>query len=185
MNWFDIAILAVVIASVASGIFRGFTRSALGAVAFFAALILGFWFYIPVSFWLREYIHNKEAAGAVGFGLIFIGVVMVGGIAERISSRLIRSVHLTWLDRVLGGAFGLAYGCFMATILVLAFMTFAPRPALKVVAGSRSFPYFANAAQMLSGATPYEVREGYNRARRDLDTVLPDQLRKEFRRVDF
>ncbi|HLJ46504.1 MAG TPA: CvpA family protein [Bryobacteraceae bacterium] len=185
MNWFDIAIMAVVVASVASGVCRGFTRSALGAVAFFAAVILGFWFYIPVSFWLRQYIHNKEAAGAVGFGLIFMGVAMVGGIAERISSRLVRSVHLTWLDRILGGAFGLAYGCFMATILVLTFMTFAPRPVPKVVAGSRCFPYFENAAQMLSNATPYEVREGYNRARRDLDTVLPNNVRKEFRRVDF
>ena len=185
MNWIDLGIAVLILGSAASGIGRGFARSALGAAAFFAALILGFWFYIPVSFWLRQFIHNKEAAGAAGFMLVFIGVVMVGAIAERISSRLVRSAHLTWLDRMLGGAFGLAYGCFMATVLVLAFMTFAPRPLPKLVGQSRCVPYFENAAQMLSNATPDEVREGYNRARRDLDTVLPDQVRKEFRRVDF
>ncbi len=185
MNWIDVVIAVLILGSVGSGIARGFTRSALGAAAFFAALILGFWFYIPVSFWLRTYIHNKEAAGAVGFVLVFIGVAIVGGVAERISSRIVRSTHLTWLDRIFGGVFGLAYGCFMATILVLAFMTFAPRPMPNLVAGSRCLPYFENAAQMLSNATPYEVREGYNRARRDLDAVLPDNVRKEFRRVNF
>lgn len=175
MNWFDLALVIAVVASIVAGFVRGFTRTAIGFIAFLVAVICAFWFYVPLGLWLRAYIKSQPMADGAGFLLVFLGITMLGAVAE---CTLVKFVaHLTWLDRILGGAFGAVQGLLLATAGVLLFMAFAPTPLPKLVVGSRYAPYFENAAYALASAAPAQVQQGYLRARRDLEKVLPNRMK--------
>ena len=183
MNWFDLALVIAVVASIVAGFGRGFARTAIGFIAFLVAIICAFWFYVPLGLWLRAYIKSQPMADGAGFLLVFLGITMLGAVAECTIIKFVRGAHLTWLDRILGGAFGAVQGLLLATVGVLVFMAFAPTPLPKAVAGSRCAPYFENAAYALASAVPAQVQEGYLRARRDLERVLPDRIKRRIERL--
>lgn len=182
MNWFDAAVLAVIFVYVISGIAKGFGRSAIGFIAFAAAVLCALWFYVPLGFWLRSYIEPKSVGNGVGFLLIFVGVTILGGIAGHFASRFVQAAQLQWLDRPLGGAFGLLQGLVMAAIAVFALTAFSTRPMPAAVLHSRSLPLLEQTAYCVVSVAPPEVKDGFQRARRDLERVLPEHLRKQIDR---
>ena len=179
MNWFDLTLAAVVLVSVIAGIAKGFGRSAIGFLAFCLAIGCGLWFYAPLGFWLRSYIHPPPTANGVGFVLVFAAVMILGGWAEHQTARFIRQTDLKWLDRMLGGCFGIVQGAFSATIMVLCVMAFAPNPLPGMVMESRYASHLMDAASVIARSAPDEVKEGFERARRDLDKVLPERLKEQ------
>ena len=58
----------------------------------------------------------------LAFGLIFVGVLVIGGLLNYLISKLVEVTGLTGTDRLLGGVFGFARGM----ILVLAVLVFMP-----------------------------------------------------------
>jgi membrane protein required for colicin V production len=178
MNWFDLALAGVVLVSVITGMAKGFGRSAVGFLAFCLAIGCGLWFYGPFGFWLRAYIHPPATANGVGFVLVFAAVMILGGWAEHHTARFIRQADLKWLDRVLGGCFGIVQGAVSATVMVLCVMAFAPKPLPEMVMQSRYAPHLMDAASVIARSAPDEVKEGFERARRDLDKMLPEKLKE-------
>lgn len=183
MNWFDLTLASIVLFYVLAGIGKGFGRSAVSFLAFVLAICCGFWFYGPLGFWLRSYIHPAATAHAVGFVLVFCAVMVVGCIGERRIGGVIKEADLTWLDRFLGGCFGIVQGALAASLVVLGIMAFGPKPLPAMVMQSRFAPQLANAAMFVARSAPDEVREGFDRARRDLDKVLPEQLRQNVEKL--
>ena len=183
MNWFDLALLIAVLSTIVIGFARGFVRTAVSFVAFVAAIICGFWFYDGVGFWFTHFIKSKPAADAVGFFVVFVAVTSLGHAIERVALKFVRSSQLTWLDRIMGGAFGVLHGFLVMTAAVLLFMAFAPSPLPKEIAESRLVPMFEDAAHVLAATAPDPVMEGYYRARRDLEKVLPPDMQKQFEKL--
>ena len=183
MNWFDLALLIAVLSTIVIGFARGFVRTAVSFVAFVAAIVCGFWFYDPVGFWFTHFVKPKPAADALGFFVVFAIIGTLGHLIERAALKFVRSSHLTWLDRIMGAAFGVLQGFLVMTAAVLIFMAFAPSPLPKEVAQSRLVPVFEDAAHVLAATAPDPVMEGYYRARRDLEKVLPPDMQKEFEKL--
>lgn len=173
MNWFDLLLVAVILGSIVSGFARGFTRTLIGLLTFVVAVGAALWFYAPLGFWLRSYIASKPAASGTAFLVVFFAVTIAGGILECAGTKFVRKSELTNLDRGLGAGFGLFQGLFGASVLVLAFLTFSPVPVPEGAKASRYLPILTDAAHIVANAAPEEVREGYQRARRDLDQVSP------------
>ncbi len=178
MNWPDVVLIAVIAVYVIVGLWKGFARTAIGFVATIVAVMCALWFYGTTGFWLRPYIASKPLANAIGALLVFSAIAIVGAVFEWLASKFFRSAHLSWLDRILGGGFGLVRGALVATMLVLLFLTFAPKPLPGYVAQSACVLRFTAAAHVLAAGAPYEVRDGFRRACHDLDTVLPEQMKK-------
>lgn len=182
MNWFDTVLIAAIVVSVISGFAKGFSRAALGFITFIVALGGAFWFYAPVSFWLRSYM-SKPAANGTALVAVFVGISLIGCIAERPVAKAIDSAGLRWPDRFLGAGFGVIEGLFSATIIVLVFLAFGPHPLPRAVAESKFLPYLDGAAHVAAAATPLEVKAGFQRARRDLDKVVPPAVGKGIDRI--
>ncbi len=177
MNWLDYVLLALVAGSVIAGLWKGLARSLIGLAAVIAGFLCALWFYGVVGAFFYEYLSSRRLAHLLGFLLIFLGIVVVGMLLAALAARLLKRAHLSWLDHLLGGGFGLARGALAAAALLVAIMAFAPKPPPRAVVGSRLAPYVLEAARWIVAAAPYEVRQGfqqsYERLRELGESVLP------------
>ncbi len=185
MNWLDLSLLAGFILSIAAGFWKGFARTAVGFAAALAAVLAALWLYRPMGFLLRPYVASRPLAGAVGFLIIFSVIITLGAVAAWALAKFFRVNQLTWLDRVLGGAFGLIRGSMFALIAVLILLALPESRLSTAVKESRLVPRLAEAAHHLAAAAPDEVRDGFRRARRDLESSpVPAPVKKGLASLD-
>lgn len=161
MNWLDIILLIIIAASVVSGLKSGFARVAVGIGALLLAIVLGIWFYGSAGAIFQEYVSSRAVANILGFLLIFIGVILVGAAFGALLAKLFKWVGLGWLDRLLGGAFGLLRGVVISIVLIMALMAFSPKPPPASVVNSRLAPYVIDAASVLAAMAPKELKDGF------------------------
>ena len=116
LGWVDIVLLAVFLLSALVGLWRGFVfeiMSLLGwVVAFILANTLG-----PL---LADYIplgdgHDPQLRLWIAYGLVFLLVLILCTLFARMLRALIAATPLSFIDHLLGGAFGVVRG---AVILV-------------------------------------------------------------------
>jgi membrane protein required for colicin V production len=112
-SWFDILLLAVAVTATVVGLIKGLIREALGVFAALAGLILAANYYPNLSFLLRDVITPGQIRDFISFGTIFIVVLLLGVLLGRLLSRRIAGLS-KFLDRILGGLFGLLKGAFFA-----------------------------------------------------------------------
>lgn len=161
MNWLDVVLIAILAVSVVAGLLKGFTRAAIGLVTLVLAVFCGLWFYgMPAAF-LREYLSSQQLANFTGFMLIFVAVLLAGGLIGWGISKLMKVAKISWLDRLAGGAFGVLRGVLVGAVLVTVFMAFAPKSPPASVAQSHVAPYVMHAARVVVAAAPHEVKNGF------------------------
>src|ERR1035438_7694905 len=107
MNWLDFGRLAIVLVSALMSARKGFSREIIGLAAALFALVLGMWFYGLAGSFLIPYVSSVRVANLIGFLLVVFAVLLLGGMLGWIVSRFLRTVGLSFFDRLLGAAFGL------------------------------------------------------------------------------
>src|SRR5215472_9616810 len=167
MNGLDWAILGAMLVSVWLAAAHGFFFEVFSLAGAVLGFLLAAWGYGYVASWYLPHVKSPAIADLAGFLTIFFAVVLVAGIIARIVRRAINAVGLRWIDRVLGGAFGLVRGVVIVTVGVMAFTAFAPdSPQL---AGSQVAGYFqlagSGASWLAPSALRQKFREGVTRLR--------------------
>ncbi len=163
MNWFDLTLIVLIAISAASGIREGFSRSGLGFLAVVLALACAAWSY---------------PANPKGFLIVFVALICASGIGAFLLGRWFRSAGLAWLDRLLGGAFGLANALLVWVVAVLALMAFAPELPREYVDRSSFAPYAVNAACTVADFVPAEMKSRVEQSYQELVQVFPPRFRK-------
>lgn len=119
MTAFDCAVLAVVVASILLGAWRGLVSEVLALAAWVAAILAGRALapeMAPVfGDWLREPAWQYAAA----FAAIVVAVLAAVALARLALSKLLRAIGLGPLDRFLGAVFGVARGVLVVMLCVL------------------------------------------------------------------
>jgi membrane protein required for colicin V production len=160
-NWLDIVLIVVAAVSCGVGIAKGFARVGVGLAAAIAGLLLGIWFFGTVAYYLLPYVSSKAIAGFIGFWVVFILSLIAGGLLGKLLALLFKWAGLTWMDRLLGGVFGLVRGLILCIAIVLVLIAFAPKPPPRSVVGSRWAPYLVGAANVLAGIAPRELKDAF------------------------
>lgn len=106
----DWVLLALLFLSVLLGLWRGLMFEVLSVAGWVAAFLLAQAWADDVVPWLPIEKVAPPLQIAIGFALVFICVAFVGGVIAWGVQKLVASVGLRPVDRVLGGAFGLARG---------------------------------------------------------------------------
>jgi membrane protein required for colicin V production len=170
MNWLDVVLAVLIGWSVAAGVWRGFTRLILGLAATLAGILLGLWFYGIPAAWLEQFLSSRRLANLLGFLLIFVGLQLAGAGFGWLLNKFWKSAGLSWVDRLLGGVFGLLRGVLIGIVLVMILTAFPVRPAPDSVSRSRLAPYLFEAAYVVSAMAPKELKdafyEGYQRVKK-------------------
>ncbi len=163
MNWLDILFVIILVASVIEGLQKGFARTAFGLAAVLVGFFCGLWFYGTVGAFFAGHM-DRALANVLGFLVIFIGVIVFGALLGALIAKLLKMVHLSWLDRLAGGAFGVLRAALVCAVIVTLLMAFASKQPPGSVAGSRLAPYVMGTARMMVYAAPHEFREGFHRS---------------------
>jgi len=157
MNWVDYTILGVLGLSILVGLWRGLVSEVLSLAAWVVAFWVAWTFGPSVASQFEHSISLPAARIALGYGLCFVAVLIVGALLRFIARRLLWSVGLSGLDRLLGMLFGFARGVLLVTLLVfLAGFTALTREASWQ--GSVLLPQFTGAAGWLGDRVPPGVR---------------------------
>lgn len=178
MNWLDIVLGIILAASVAVGFAKGMARTVVGFAACVIGVLLGLWFHGPAGAFLIPYVSSRGIANCIGFFLVFFGTMIVGGLLGRLLALLFKWVGLSWLDRLLGGVFGLVRGALIAAVVVMALLAFTSTPPPLSVVRSRIAPYVMDAARVMAAAAPRELRDGVRQGYEKVKQVWSDTLKK-------
>lgn len=111
MNWFDIILIAVLALFTVIGIWRGFISMIMPLIGIIVGVILAGLYASAVGGWLP--IDDPEHAEWAGYAIILVATLIVFIILAVILTKLVHLALMGWLNRLLGGIFGLASGALL------------------------------------------------------------------------
>jgi membrane protein required for colicin V production len=117
--WIDYILLAIIFVSALLSLWRGFVREALSLASWVAALWVALLFFHDLADWLARWIDTPSIRDAVGFGVLFVVTVLIGGLVSYLAGQLVARTGLTATDRALGVIFGVTRGIVIVAVLVL------------------------------------------------------------------
>lgn len=127
MTIFDYVVIAIVVASLALGLWRGLIGEVLALLAWILAALAA-WQFGPEIGALMTAIEDPGLRLLAGYGAVFLGVLLVLGVIRLAIRGLLKALGLTAVDRLLGVCFGIARGLLIVLILVaVGGMTSAPK----------------------------------------------------------
>lgn len=178
MNWLDMVLAPILIGSVGAGLMKGLIRTVVGMVTAVAAVLISLWFYGVAAAVFNEYAKSPAMANALGFVSLFLGVFLVGMLVTRVLAMVFKWAGITWLDRLLGGAFGLVRGLIFATAIVMAVMAFSLNPPPQAVVESEIAPYVLDAARLASNLAPEELKLAIEKSYQKIKGAWADAWKK-------
>jgi membrane protein required for colicin V production len=157
MALIDWLIVVILLVSVLSAAKNGFFLEVFSLAGVVAGLLLASWNYQRLLPWITRWVHTWEAAEALSFLLIALGVMLIAGLLGRMIRWSVHSIGLGWADRFIGALFGLVKGYVLVTLAVLVVAAFLPQATW--FRQSRLAPCFLTAAHRASVVTPGELGE--------------------------
>lgn len=115
----DWVFATVLLLSVLLGAWRGLVFEVLSVLSWIAAFVLAQWLALDVAHYLPMSGASDMVRYAAGFLLVFIATVMFGGLVAALLKKLMASVGLRPVDRVLGALFGAARGLLLLLLATL------------------------------------------------------------------
>lgn len=186
MNLLDVLLVIIVGTSVVAGFMGGFARVGIGFLAALCGVLAGFWFYgIPAAWFHDHIVHSETAANLLGFFAVFFAFVLVGALIGKLLSKLFKWTGLSWLDRLMGAAFGLVRGAVIGVAFVAVLMAFTPKPVPNWMVDSRLLPYAIDAGDAFSIFAPNAIKEGFAQTMSEIRKLWDEQLKKKKKKSDL
>jgi membrane protein required for colicin V production len=185
MNTFDVILLAFACALVVLGMFKGLVRILIGLAAIVAAFALAARYHEGLAARLGSLDVSVEVLRLVAYLLIFIGVMLAGGLVAWLLRKVLRAAMLGWADRLGGAALGLVAALLTAALIVLPLVAYSPYGE-RILGGSVLAPYVTVVADLATGLAPADLstryREGVEKLRRywqdrAIERLSPDPSR--------
>jgi membrane protein required for colicin V production len=171
MNLLDISIFIVIALSTIRGFFRGFIQEASTILGLIASFFLASYYYNNLTLWLARFFpHHRLLLTVFCFLLLFFLCLYVFHLVALMIRKAIRLVFLGWLDRVLGGLFGLIKGTIIIFVLVTVLMLFYPKSS-PIIKDSHYFPSILTFTEKLMFLIPEKIKEDYLNKKKNLQDM--------------
>ena len=115
----DILLVVIVLVSCVIGIMRGLIREIISLIAWIAGLWCAWRFAYLIEPELGGVLADRPVSLWVARALVFVAVLVVGGIVNAVVGYFIRHSALSWLDRALGVFFGLLRGLVLVGLVAI------------------------------------------------------------------
>jgi membrane protein required for colicin V production len=128
MNAFDAAVIALVALSTLLAFVRGVVRELIALASWIVGIALAIVYASSMAGFFGWLDVTPAVRVVLAFALIVVAVLVVGALAGWALARAIRAAGLSFVDRFLGGVFGLARGVLLVVLFALvAGLTALPR----------------------------------------------------------
>ena len=174
MNSFDIVLLVLACVLVVIGMAKGLVRILIGLAALVAAFALAAIYHQPLADRLNFEI-SVEATRLISYALIFLGVMLAGGLIAYLVRRLLKAAMLSWADRLGGAALGLVAAAVAAALLVLPVVAYSPH-GTRLLGDSLFAPYVTAVADLANELVPEELSQRYLDGIEDLREFWREQV---------
>ena len=138
VDWVIIAVLGL---SILLSLWRGFVREAVSLAGWIAAFVIANMFVGEMAAFLQQWIANVTGRYVAAYALLFAGMLMVAGIAGKLSAQVVKVTGLTLLDRLLGTVFGFVRGIIIVLVVVYVLRQLAPPQNLLWLDESQLMPH--------------------------------------------
>ena len=116
----DLVIVVFCAFLVAKGIWKGFVKEIAGIVAVIGGVAVSFLFHAQVQPYISAFVGEKYIQ-LVSYVIIFLGFYLIVMMLGKLLDKILRSIMLGGINRVLGALFGLIKACFWLTLLAFAY----------------------------------------------------------------
>jgi membrane protein required for colicin V production len=182
VSFLDLVLIAIIGGSVVSGFLAGFARAGVGFLAAITGVLFGFWFYGIPAAWIHKFVSSVAVSNLVGFLVVFVACVALGGLIGKLLSKLFKWTGLSWLDRLMGAGFGFVRGGLIAVAFVSVLLAFTPRPVPAWMTGSFLLPYAIDTSNVLASLAPRALKDPVRDAVREIRQAWDDEVRKSRKR---
>jgi membrane protein required for colicin V production len=169
----DWVIVAVIVVSVIQAAISGFFHEAFGMAGLVFGYLLAAWNYQRLAARFAPHLKSMWLGEIAAFLIIFLAVLVIAGIAARITRHIVREAGLSFFDRILGGALGLLRGCLIVVVILMSMAAFTPTSMW--LEGSELAPYFLVVGRAAIWVAPSVLR---GRFYQGLDLLHREQLHK-------
>jgi len=126
MTFFDIAVLLVVLISLAYSAYRGLIRQLFSFIGLVLGYLVGVNFRDDLADTLLEPLDNPTLAHILGFFLLFTATyLIVYGVGRLLRGYVEKSEGVTSLDRIWGGVLGAVKGILLVAVILFPLRYFA------------------------------------------------------------
>ena len=116
----DILILTVLVTGLLLGFKSGLVRQVIGLAGLLAAAFLGtVWAQQAGSIATAIFGVAEEYASWVGFGVVFLGVYIAAMVLSQFAMKLVKTLHLSSINRMAGGIFGVLKSVVLLGVLAM------------------------------------------------------------------
>jgi membrane protein required for colicin V production len=178
MNVFDVALLVVVCLLVVVGMVKGIVRILVGLAALVAAFAVAATYQRPLADRLASWIAIPETGLLlVAYALLFLTVMLIGGLVAFLARKLVRAAMLSWADRVAGAALGFLTASLAAALVILPLVAYTPS-GNRVLRQSVLAPYVAVVADLARPLVPEDLSRRYQEHIDDLRRFWRERFRE-------
>lgn len=156
MTVFDYAVIAIVVASLAIGAWRGLVGEILSLLAWILAAIAAWWAGAQVAQAVYGGIPDPAIRMVAGYATVVVCVLIAVALVKLAMRGLLKALGLSLTDRMLGVLFGLARGVLIALVLV-AIGGLTPLPKQEWWRAARLAPPLETGVLLARGWLPPEV----------------------------
>ncbi len=159
-TFLDLLFAVIIFVSTLFALTKGLVREIISLVALIGGFTLAVLFYPVPAARLAEFSRTDSIANLLGFMIIFLGCILAGAVVSFVASRFLKAASLKWVDRLLGGVFGLLRGWAICSIMVIAVVAFPVRE--NVMARSFLAPYLLTGARTAVTLVPQTLKNKFN-----------------------
>ena len=142
MNWADWLIIFVFLVSGLISMKRGFIKEALSLIIWVTAFIAATWAKEPLADLFTHWVDALSVRQLLAFILVFIVVLILGGVVNYLLGRCVDMTGLKSTDRFFGVLFGLVRGALVVVIVVVYLPRILPVHRDEWWQNSLLIPYF-------------------------------------------
>lgn len=121
MNWADWAIVGILLFSALVSVTRGFLKEMMSLAIWLSAALVASIFHDQMAELLVSFIETPSLRMIAAWGILFVAVLIIGGVINFFLGKLVKATGLTGTDRFMGFLFGLLRG----VIVVMVFLVLA------------------------------------------------------------
>ena len=107
MNWLDALLLLPLLIGLVRGLMRGLVTEIIAIVAVILGVVgARLWGLRCANWLLMQFQWPEGVCRVVAYALLFLAIAIVLNLAGRLLSKLLRAIHLGFVNRLFGGVFG-------------------------------------------------------------------------------